>query len=61
MKAWLKAVAISCAILITLGVAVGGAMMASPALAQDARAVSNDLVAVWVETALSFTSDLRTD
>ena len=59
MKAWLKAVAVSCAILVTAGAAGAGAVLASPPLAQDARALSNDLVEVWVETALSVTHDLR--
>jgi hypothetical protein len=59
MKAWLKAVAISCAILITAGAAGAGAVLASPPLAKDARALSNDLVAVWAETALEITQDLR--
>lgn len=59
MKAWLKAVAISCAILITAGAAGAGAVLASPPLAQDARTLSNDLVEVWVETALAVTQDLR--
>ncbi len=59
MKAWLKAVAISCAILITAGVAGAGAVLASPPLAQDARALSNELVEVWAETALSLTHELR--
>ena len=60
MKAWLKAVAISCAILVTVGVAGAGAVLASPPLAQDARTLSNDLVEVWAETALAITQDLRT-
>jgi hypothetical protein len=59
MKAWLKAVAVSCAILFTAGVAGAGAVLASPPLAQDARALSNDLVEVWVETALTVTHELR--
>jgi hypothetical protein len=59
MKGWLKAVAVSCAILVTAGAAGAGAVLASPPLAQDARALSNDLVEVWVETALSVTHDLR--
>jgi hypothetical protein len=59
MKAWLKAIAVSCAILVTAGAAGAGAVLASPPLAQDARALSNDLVEVWVETALSVTHDLR--
>ena len=59
MKAWLKAVAVSCAILFTVGAAGAGAVLASPPLAKDARALSNDLVEVWAETALAVTSDLR--
>jgi len=59
MKAWLKAVAISCAILLTVGAVGAGAVLASPPLAQDARAFSNDLVEVWAETALALTRDLR--
>jgi hypothetical protein len=59
MKAWLKAVAVSCAILITAGVAGAGAVLASPPLAQDARTLSNELVEVWAETALAVTHELR--
>ncbi|MBK1671431.1 hypothetical protein CKO28_25865 [Rhodovibrio sodomensis] len=59
MKAWLKAVALSCAILIAVGTAGAGAVLASPPLAQDARALSNQLVEVWVETALAITHALR--
>ena len=59
MKVWLKAVAISCAILITAGVAGAGAVLASPPLAQDTRALSNQLVEVWAETALALTHELR--
>ena len=59
MKAWLKAVAISCAILITAGAAGTGAVLASPPLAQDAHTLSNELVEVWAETALAVTHELR--
>jgi hypothetical protein len=58
MKAWLKAVAISCAILITAGAAGAGAVLASPPLAEDARDLSNELVELWAETALEMTQDL---
>lgn len=59
MKAWLKAVAIACAILITAGAAGAGAVLASPPLAKDARALSNDLVEVWADAALAVTHELR--
>ena len=59
MKAWLKASAIACAILIAVGAAGAGAVLASPSLAQDVRAVSSELVEVWVETALTITQELR--
>jgi hypothetical protein len=56
---WLKAVAIAVAILVGVGTAGAGAVLASDPLAKDVRAISNDMMEVWAETALDVTHALR--